>query len=268
MENKKTVIFIIILIIIILGLGGFIAVDKLGLLNKDNVAEKTQLGDIEVDLNSFTNINDTMVLFNKTYGRETSNFLGYLYSKNKITVDDFDKQAALYASIYDSIHQTTEQVSIPGGVIKSKFENVFGKKQLYEPGNINVSDNLVITYDEASDNYIYTYIDIDQKIDNIYQDGYIETNISTKLDTEKIIIKRKAFYVEYLKDEQTNTVNKANIYNSHDKTKLIATIELKNNVLNTKEVISKYGSKINTYIYTIKQKTYDEYSFYSIEKDK
>ena len=52
MENKKFVVTIVILIIIILGLGGFIALDKF-VINKKDDDTITQIGDEEINLNAF-----------------------------------------------------------------------------------------------------------------------------------------------------------------------------------------------------------------------
>ena len=49
MENKKFVVTIVILIIIILGLGGFIALDKF-VINKKDDDTITQIGDEEINL--------------------------------------------------------------------------------------------------------------------------------------------------------------------------------------------------------------------------
>ena len=120
MENKKFIITIIILVVIILGLGGFIAVDKL-VLNKKEEKITTQVGDVQLNLTAFEHINDTIDLFNRAFNDPNSKYYGYLYTKREINVSNFDKSAAIYVSMYDSFIDTTVPLAIPGGVVKTKY---------------------------------------------------------------------------------------------------------------------------------------------------
>ena len=90
MENKKFVVTIVILIIIILGLGGFIALDKF-VINKKDDDTITQIGDEEINLNAFTHIYNTISTLNKAYNDPKSIYFGYLYSKREITTSNYDK---------------------------------------------------------------------------------------------------------------------------------------------------------------------------------
>ena len=96
----------------------------------------------------------------------------------------------------------------------------------------------------------------------------MEINQSTSLAEDSIIVKRKVFYVEYLNNASGTDITEAAIFTSSDKKTQVATIPLRNGVLNKKEVISKYSSKLNTYKYTFKQSSDGNYTFYSIEKEK
>lgn len=261
MGNKKVVIFIIILIFIIIGLGGYIAFDKFVLEKKEEI-KTTKVGDATIDLNIFENINQTINTFDKAYNDLNSIYVGYLYSKNEININTFDKNAALYASIYPYLIANNTPQLIPGGLVKTKYDELFDKKLNYEAKSIEAGKLYKIGYDISTDVYSYNFL----KIDNLYDSTYMQKNVETTVEDDNIIIKRKAFFVEYI--SEGDTVNKANIYKTHDKTELITSVNLKNNTINKKEIISKYGTKMNTYKYTFKQKSIDEYKFYSVEQVK
>lgn len=261
--DKKAVVAIVILSVIILGLGGFIVADKF-LLNKKEEAEITKIGDVDIDLNVFSQIDETLDKLDKAYNKGSSKFFGYLYSKNKLTVDKFDKEAALYLALNSRLIGTNTPQDIPGALVKADFERIFSKSLKYNPASVNIASGYDIVYDSTSDKYSYNL----PVANNIYSPEYIEKSISTSLEDDSVIIKRKVFYVEYEIDPAKNIATKAYVYTSHDKSKLVATLELKNNVVNPKEVIGKYGSKLSTYKYTFQSKSVDEYTLYSIEKEK
>ena len=263
MYDKKIYIFIIILIVIILGLGGFIALDKLVLNRKEN-SVITQIGEKEIDLNIFYQINNTLDKFDKAFNDNNSSFFGYPYSKEKIKASDFDQTAALYLAIYDDLEGTNIQEKISSGIVKSNFENIFGNNLEYNASNISAGERYAITYDKQTDNYIYNF----PTIRTIYSPEFVEINLKTTLEEGKLIVYIKVFYVEFTSNPGGTDITKANLYTSNDKKKLVATINLKNGVLNKKEIIARYGSKFATYKYTFTEKAADEYSFYSIEKEK
>ena len=264
MENKKFIVTIIILIIIIAGLGGFIAVDKLVLNKKEQEEKTTQVGDVEVNLTVFEHINDTLTLFNRAFNDSNSKFFGYLYTKREINTSNFDKSAAIYVSMYNNFITTNTPFIIPGGIVKTNFKNIFGKNVSYTPSSFEIGTNYAIAYDKSTDNYSYVY----PTINNSYSPKFIEVTTKTSLESDKIVIKRKVFYVEYEIPADNFQVTKANIYTSNDKANLVKTVELKDNTINIDEIIGKYSSKFSTYTYTFKQTSSDRYDFYSIEKTK
>ena len=79
-EKKGPVVLIIILLIIILGLGGYIAVDKL-ILNKNDEEVRTvvTIDDNNIDLNALYQIGDTLTKFDNAFNDLNSNYFGYLY---------------------------------------------------------------------------------------------------------------------------------------------------------------------------------------------
>ena len=60
--------------------------------------------------------------------------------------------------------------------------------------------------------------------------------------------------------------NGKTVYYIKDKKTLITTVNLKNGSINEKEIIAKYSSKLNTYMYTFKEYNNTDYVLYSIEK--
>lgn len=264
MENKKFIVTIIFLIIIIAGLGGFIAVDKLVLNKKEQEEKTTQVGDVEVNLTVFEHINDTLTLFNKAFNDSNSKFFGYLYTKREINASNFDKSAAIYVSMYNNFITTNTPIIIPGGIVKTNYKNIFGKNASYTPLSVEIGNNYAIAYDKSTDNYSYVY----PTINNVYSPKYIEVTTKTSLESDKIVVERKVFYVEYVIPADNSQVTKANIYTSNDKSNLIKTVELKDNSINVNEIIAKYSSKFTNYTYTFKQTSSNRYDFYSIEKNK
>ena len=263
MENRKYVITIILLIVIILGLAGFIALDKM-VLNKKEDDSITQIGDVDINLNVFEHISDTLTTLNRAYNDPQSNYFGYLYSKKEINLNNYDKSAALFAAIYDDLAGTNTNQIIPAGIVKSKYEDLFGKKLSYNPASVAAGNTYNIIYDKPSDSYVYIY----PITYNTYSPEFVEKTIKTIYDGETIKIQRKVFYVEYVVPASGQPVTQANIYTSKDKTQLIKTVDLKENVIKVDEIIAKYSSKIPIYTYTFKQKSAERYEFYSIEKTK
>ena len=261
MENKKYIVTIVILIIVILGLGGFIAIDKL-VINKKEDDSITKVGDFDINLNVFDHIEDTISTLNKAYNDSNSIYFGYLYSKNEITPDNYDKSAALFAAIYDELAGTNTTQIIPAGIVKSRYEDLFGKKVTYNATTISAGNVYNIIYDKTTDSYSYNF----PTTYNSYSPEFVEKTIKTTYDGELIEISKKVFYVEYVPPAAGQPVTQANVYTSKDKTRLIKTVDLKENVINSDEIIAKYSSKIPTYIYTFKQKSTERYEFHSIKK--
>lgn len=263
MENKKVVVTIVILLVLVLGLGGFIAVDKL-IINKKSTNKTTQIGDVELDLTVMDHINGTISKLNRAFNDPRSSYYGYLYSKKEINTVNFDKNAALYAAIYENLEGTNTPQLIPGGIVKTNFEDLFGKEIKYEANSIQAGNLYNITYDPSTDNYGYLYL----TVYNVYHPRYIIKTIETTAEEGKIIVKQKVLYMEYVIPEAGQQVTQANVYTAKDKNTLVKTVQLKNNTINVDEILGKYGTKIPTYTYTFKEQSNDRYDFYSIAREK
>ena len=104
---------------------------------------------------------------------------------------------------------------------------------------------------------------------NVYASQYIAKNMKTELDDDMVKITRRVFFVEYKSSEGSSDITKVDIYTNHNKNKLVGSLNLRNNVLSEEEVLAKFASKLDKYVFTFKQNDkVDEYCFYSIEKVK
>lgn len=262
MEQNKTkkgsIVVIIILFLIILALGGYIAFDKL-VLNKKEEKVTTTVKDIEIDLNAMYQVSNTLNQLDNTFNDINSKYLGYIYVKDKLELKKFDSTAALFLALHDNLKATGTQQEVFSQQIKNNYESIFGQSSKYEPTNIDAGDYYKILYDAASNKYLYTLNPIIINQNN----GYVACNIKTILESDGIIVTRKVFYKEY-----DATMTSVSIYKDSSKTQLLGTLQLRNGFLNNKEVIAKYGSKIDTYQYTFKQNTIDNYTFSKIQKIK
>lgn len=267
MRERKRPVAIIILLIIILGLAGYIAVDKLFLSKtEEDVRTVVTINDTNIDLDNLYQIGNTLTKLDKAYNDTNSNYFGYLYKVDKkLLASKFDNGAALFAAMYDDMVGTSSSQYLIGGNVKKSFEKIFGENLAYKPSNVNAGKSYNIIYNEGNGNFTY----IAPTMTNVYAEGYVVKDLKTELEDDKVMITRRVFYVEYKSGEGTNDITQATIYTNHDKKKLVGTLNLRNNVLSEEEVLGKYGSKLDKYVYTFKQnsKTTD-YSFYMIEKVK
>lgn len=261
-ENKKFIITIVILVFIILGLGSFIYYDKFYKTEKEEKTITT-IDNVDIDLNSFYLVGDTLEKFDKAFNDKNSTYFGYIY-KDRLLASKFDQGAALFAALYDNLVGTNTPQLLVGGDVKNNFETIFGKNLTYKADNLNAGQYYNILYDAVTDKYTY----IAPTVREVYSPTFMEINQSTSLTEDSIIVKRKVFYVEYLNNASGTDITEAAIFTSSDKKTQVATIPLRNGILNKKEVISKYSSKLNTYKYTFKQASDGNYTFYSIEKEK
>lgn len=260
--NKKPyVITIVILIILILGLGGYIAYDKL-IVEKEEAKVITVVNDVKINLNAFYQVSETLEKLDTAFNNNNSNFYGYIYKNKKLSIKNFDSNALLYASIASELVPSNVNQSIPGNKIKGNYETMFGKNTKYNPITVIMNDTIKINYDKVND--IYTYnIPTNQ---NNYKSGYITTNTKTVLEEDKIIITRKVFYVEY--NGNGTDATKADIYTNSNKDYKLGSVSIKKGQANTYEVISKYGYRLNTYEYTFIKNSDEDYTFDKIEKIK
>ena len=258
-DNKKSfVITIIVLVIIILGLAGFIAIDKL-LINKKEETNLTTINDIEIDLNAMYKVGNSLTRLDNTFNDMNSNYFGYIYTNKKIEAKKFDKQAALFVAMHDDLIPSNTQQFLYSSNIKRNFESIFGKAIQYEASSIDAGNTYKIIYDNNADAYSYV---LTPKT-SLFNPGYITETIKTTLEEGRIIVTRKIFYIEY---EDNNTL--AKIYSNSGKNKLLGSIHIKNNSVNTKEILAKYSSKMSTYQYIFTENSESDYTLYSIEKIK
>ena len=258
MENKKgPVIAIIILVLISLAAVGYIVYDKFILSKEEEKEYTTIIDDQSIDINKLYKIGNILNTFDNAFKNNDTKYFGYIYNDKKIELKDFDKSAAIYASMYSDIIRSNTEQSISNDRIKNRYESIFGKGLGYIPANADLGNNIKITYDDTHKIYKYTA----SIINNDHQSEYLARNMKTVLKDDLVIITRKVFFVEYSNDN-------ANIYTDSSKVTKLGDIKLKNGEVNLKEVTGKYGSKLNTYEITFKIGSDDEYNFYKIERTK
>lgn len=264
MKDKKGLL-IGILLVIILALAGYIAVDKLILAKKvtAETIKKNSNNNVNINLNALHQISNTINQFDDAFGDINSTYFGYIYKQDKILAKNFDKTAALYLALHNDLIPSTASPYLIGAKVKSKYEKIFGKQLAYAPGNIAAGNFCNIVYNAGNDTYFYNY----QNTSNMYSPEYLTYTVSTKIKDDKVIVTRKAYYVEYSNNGGAN-ISTAIIYADSDKSVKIGQLSLRNNALNEKEVIDKFNSKLKTYEYTFIEKKEDDYSFYSIKKIK
>lgn len=260
MENKKFIVAIVILSILLLAALGFIGYDKF--LKKDDESIKTVINDMEIDLNVFYKVRDTLNNLDTAFNDTSNKYFGYIYSDKNIMIEKLDTKVALYAAMYEEIDRTNIAQYIQAGKVKSNLQSMFGKYVEYKPENVEWDETSYIPYDKENDNFAHQL----PVVNTIAQPEFISTEISTALAEGEIIVKRKTYYVEYETDETATKRIKALIYTNKDKKQLVSTMNLKNGAINESEVIAKYSSKLNTYVYTFKEYNNTDYVLYSIEK--
>lgn len=258
-DNKKPyIITIIVLVIIIVALSGFIALDKL-VINKKEESNLTTIGEVSIDLNDMYKIGDIMTRLDHTFNDMNSTYFGYIYTDKKIEAKRFDKTAALFLALYDDLIPSNTPQQLYSSNVKKNFELIFGKGLQYEANNIDAGNMYKIFYDGNTGIYSYTLA----PKSGILNSGYVTETIKTKLEAGKIIVTRKIFYVEY---EENNSL--AKIFSTAGKNKLLGSMRLKNGLLNTKEILAKYSSKMNSYEYIFTENSEGDYTLSSIEKIK
>lgn len=260
MENKKFVIAIVVLSILLAAALGFIGYDKF--LKQADESIKTVINDSEIDLNVFYKVRDTLNNLDNAFNDTSSKYFGYIYGDKNVMIEKLDPKIALYASVYGDIKRINAPQLITGAKVKSNLQNMFGKFVEYKADDIEWSKDLKIPYDKEKDSYTHQL----PVVNEIKQPRYFASEISTVIGEEEIIVKRKTYYVEYETDETGTKRLKALIYTDKDKKKLVTTMNLKNGAVNNKEVMARYSSKLNTYVYTFKEYNNTEYVLYSIEK--
>ena len=258
MENKKGfVITIIILILLLLGTSGYIVYDKFFTKVEEEKEYITVINDVSIDVNKLYKVGNILNAFDKTFAINDSKYFGYIYNVKILEARDFDKKIATYVSIYPEIIKSNTEQTISNAKIKNRYEYIFGKLLEYNPGSLDVGENIKIEYDETNKEYKY----IAAITNNDHKNEYLAKNIKTKLKDDSVVITRKIVYAEY-------TDSKATIYTDSTKNTKLGIVKLQDGEVSLEEVIGKYGSKLNTYEITFKLGSDDEYNFYKIERTK
>lgn len=258
-DNKGAIIVIVILVLLVLGLGGFIAYDKF--FQKED--KTTTINDVKIDLNAFLQVEETLNRLDGAFNDVNSSYCGYIY-KDKLKASGIDMGAALFAAVHNDLIASNTPQFLAEARVKNNFDKIFGDNLAYQANSIDGGDAYKINYDSTTGTYAYA---LAPKV-NQYESRYVTINSETKLEKEKIVVTRKVCFVEYGSADGGTTVNKATIYSDSSKSKVIGEITLNKSYLSEKEIMAKYGSKLNTYKYVFNEKSAEEYNFYSIEREK
>lgn len=258
MENKKGfIITIVILSLISVVAIGYIVYDKFIKNNNSEEEYVNVINDVSIDINKMYNVGDILNKFDKAFSTNDSKYLGYIYNTKILEVKDFDKNAAIFASMYSDLVRSNTEQTISNEIIKNKYEKIFGKTLQYKPSSLDLGENINVEYDATNKLYKYKA----SVTNNDHKSEYLARNIKTKLKDDLVIVTRKVFYVDY-------SGISAIIYTNSNKTTRVGTVKLKDGEVSLEEVTGKYGSKLNTYEITFKLGSSDEYNFYKIERTK
>ncbi len=259
MEDRRVVALIVVMAIIIVGLGGYIAYEKFFPKKEET---KSIINNISVDVNNFYQIGETLERLDSAMNDANSVYYGYLYKQRKLAVSEMDPDLALFLTIQkDMVDSNTERFLI-GADVKREFDKLFGKNAVYTPQSLTLGEGYILNYEPTTENFSY----IAPIKNNIYPPSYVTTNIKTTLTEENVVVTRKVFYVEYGGNTPGGIDMKtASIYASPAKEKLLGEVQLKNGVINIKEIMGKFSSKFSTYNYTFKVNDDETYSLLSIE---
>ena len=262
-SKKPIIIAFIILSIIIILLVGYVVIDRM-YFHKEEEKNTLVIGNVDLDVSSFYNIEDTLNNFDYAFNYENSSYYGYIYKSKKLLAEDFDKTATIYAALRGRIINSAEALYIPEIDVKDKFDKMFGKNASYEPQNIPAGEKYIINYEQEAKRYAY----IAYEKTDMYKSGLKAINTQTKIEDNKITITRKIAYIEYI-PEADGSVISAKVYGDIEKKNYVGKISVNKKAPDQDEIIGKFGSKLNTYNLVFKQNSKNNnYNFYSIEKVK
>ena len=257
MNSKKSIIIIILLALTTLGLGSFIIYDKL--FPKDSgKSTSIQIDSVDISIDNMYEINEILNIFDKAFNDSTTKFFAYK-NKKKLYMKNFDKEAAIFVSMYDEMEKSNNVQSIRESKIKSNFSKIFGNYLKYEKKNFDAGEGFKVEFSSGPyAAYIATI-----KSNELYPPEYITITTKTNLEEGKAIITRKLVYVEYIKADANGDVSQAILYKNANKGTELGRINLKNGEVNQKQIADSYGSKLSTYTYTF---TFNKskYSLYKI----
>ena len=193
--NKKVIITIVILVLLVIGLGGYIAYDKIYLNYFNEESAKTTINEVTLDVNDLFEVGKVLEKLDNAYGDNNSTYFGYLYDLKKRVnkVSELGKDELTYAAIHDEIIFSGTEQKLPAAKVKNNMNEMFGSNTKYNEATITAGTSYIFNYDDVTKSYIYAI----PAPTTIYSPTYIVRNISTSVEDGKIIITRKAFYVEY-----------------------------------------------------------------------
>ncbi len=261
-DQRKVIAIISILVFIILGLGGYIVYDKF-FTKKEEETKLTQINNNSINLNAFYQIEDTLNKLDLAFNDPDSPYFAYPYLPKKVEASKFDMGAALYLCMRSRMQQINQLQYTPEEIVKADFQRIFGNNLEYSIAEIKKSDNFKTEYSAGMQSYAY-FAPIDV---NMYSPEYIAINSKTKLEDDKVVITRKIVYVEYEMAPGTALASTINLYTDNTKKKSLGKMYLKNGTINKKELLAKHGSKLQTFNYTFKEKTEEDYSLFLIKKE-
>ena len=216
--NKNLfIVIIVVLSILTLGSTGFIIYDKL-ISNKDNDKEYiTVIKDASIDINRLYKIGEILDKLDKAFATSESKYQGYMYKTRVLEVKDFDKNAAIYASLYPEIIRSNTENTISNERVKSRYLSIFGKSLDYKPNSLELGEQIKVEYDKTNKVYKYKAA----LTNNDHKGEYLARNIKTTIKDDMVIVTRKVFYVEY-------SGSNAIIYTTSSKGTKVGEVSLKN----------------------------------------
>lgn len=259
MSNKKGIIIIIFLILLSIVLSSYIIYDKF-LKKEEEKSTTIKIDSVDVNIEDMFQINEILNTFDKAFNDPSSKFFAYPY-KNKLYMKKFDKEAAIYVSMYDEIEKSNIVQTIRESKVKANFSKIFGDNLKYERKNFEVGSGYKIEF--GTTDYV-AYIS-PTKSNDLYPPEYIIITTKTNIEDNKVILTRKLAYIEYVKLASNNEVSQAIVYKDKTKSKEIGRVNLKNGEIRKDEIVGSFSSKLSTYLYTFNYHK-SKYSLYKISE--
>ncbi len=250
-KSNKSGLVIVILLLISIGLGSFIAYDKF-LSPKEEESTSIKLDNADISIENMFQLNEILNLVDNAFNDSTSKFFGYPYRK-KLYTKNFDKEAALFVSMYDEMEKSGQVQHTRSSIIKTNYEKIFGDYLSYEQVNFDGGNGYKVEFNNNDVAYIAP-----QKSNDLYKPEYMMITTKINIEDNKAIITRKLAYVEYTSFNELGEATEAIIYNNSNKGKEVGKVKVKNGEVNKKQIVGSYGSKLSTYLYTF---TYTKSNF-------
>ncbi len=264
-SNKGLIGLVIVLIIMVLGLGGYIAYDKVLSAEKDNKQVENINKEQKEEKYEEISVDDetvTKLIKNLTADTIDGNKAGYFYEKDKMLNTEVSNQMKLYLAIQmiqgdvDDMEKNLSKVTPKN--ISSAVKEIFGPDATYTDETLNDACR-GMKYNSKTKTYSANY-----GCGSMLTPHYDGLIIEAKKYDERLEIEQKVMLTTYdIIDDDTFKVNISNL------NEIIDSITLKSDEdePETKDLLNKYKSKLNTYKYTF-NKNGDNYYFYSVERVK